>query len=185
MEKEFITSDSDYWFIDANALTLYDAKDEIRKGLCDSIYRDDIHQNIPYYNSDAYQEKEILEQAPGTDIDNWIKFMDQFPEETDMVNGKKARWNCTVALVNKETKISQYEYSNTQFLNESFWGSIVLPPRGNNGFGFDSRFVPENTNKTYAEMDLDEKNYQSARARGILDCLYWLVLKEEFQKIKN
>lgn len=46
-------------------------------------------------------------------------------------------------------------------------GSITSTPKGNNGFGYDSVFCPENSNKTFAEMELDEKNKISHRTKAI------------------
>ncbi|MDP4797876.1 MAG: non-canonical purine NTP pyrophosphatase, partial [Crocinitomicaceae bacterium] len=38
---------------------------------------------------------------------------------------------------------------------------------GTNGFGYDPIFEPENCGKTFAEMEMDEKNSYSHRARAI------------------
>ncbi|MDA0986544.1 MAG: RdgB/HAM1 family non-canonical purine NTP pyrophosphatase [Bacteroidetes bacterium] len=43
-------------------------------------------------------------------------------------------------------------------------GIIIEEPRGKNGFGYDSIFIPNGSNKTYAEMDLKEKNIFSHRS---------------------
>jgi XTP/dITP diphosphohydrolase len=46
-------------------------------------------------------------------------------------------------------------------------GVILESPRGTGGFGYDPIFVPHGQNKTYAEMDLREKNRVSHRARAM------------------
>lgn len=46
-------------------------------------------------------------------------------------------------------------------------GKISLEERGDNGFGYDSIFVPEGFNKTFAEMSNEEKNEISHRARAL------------------
>lgn len=46
-------------------------------------------------------------------------------------------------------------------------GEIVLSPRGNYGFGYDSLFQPENESRTFAEMTLLEKNVMAHRARAL------------------
>lgn len=46
-------------------------------------------------------------------------------------------------------------------------GSITEARRGLYGFGYDPIFVPEGSQKTYAEMFLDEKNRVSHRAKAI------------------
>ncbi len=42
-------------------------------------------------------------------------------------------------------------------------GTVSLRPKGNNGFGYDPIFIPENHTKTFAEMKLKEKNKISHR----------------------
>lgn len=49
-----------------------------------------------------------------------------------------------------------------QFLGE-IRGSIALNPRGENGFGWDSIFIPEGYVKTFGEMEKEEKNSISMR----------------------
>lgn len=45
-------------------------------------------------------------------------------------------------------------------------GVIILSPRGNRGFGYDPVFVPDGSDKTFAEMELNEKNKYSHRAKA-------------------
>jgi len=46
-------------------------------------------------------------------------------------------------------------------------GEIVEAPRGNQGFGYDPIFQPENEDRTFAEMTLAEKNQIAHRARAL------------------
>ena len=46
-------------------------------------------------------------------------------------------------------------------------GEIVEAPRGNQGFGYDPIFQPENEERTFAEMTLAEKNQIAHRARAL------------------
>ena len=46
-------------------------------------------------------------------------------------------------------------------------GTILESQRGANGFGYDPLFVPKGFSKTYAEMNLEEKNTLSHRARAL------------------
>ena len=46
-------------------------------------------------------------------------------------------------------------------------GTVSLKPKGNNGFGYDPIFVPENYTRTFAEMSLEEKNVISHRKIAI------------------
>lgn len=46
-------------------------------------------------------------------------------------------------------------------------GTIITEKRGSNGFGYDPIFVPEGSEKTFAEMTSDEKNGMSHRGRSL------------------
>ena len=46
-------------------------------------------------------------------------------------------------------------------------GTVSLEPKGTNGFGYDPIFIPENNIKTFAEMNLEEKNVISHRKIAI------------------
>lgn len=46
-------------------------------------------------------------------------------------------------------------------------GIITEEERGDNGFGYDKIFKPNNSNKTFGEMDLAEKNNYSHRAKAL------------------
>ncbi|MUN28314.1 XTP/dITP diphosphatase [Sulfuracidifex metallicus] len=45
-------------------------------------------------------------------------------------------------------------------------GEISLSPRGEMGFGFDPIFIPNGSDKTFAEMSIEEKNLYSHRAKA-------------------
>ncbi len=46
-------------------------------------------------------------------------------------------------------------------------GTIITEKRGSNGFGYDPIFVPEGSDKTFAEMTAEEKNGMSHRGRSL------------------
>jgi non-canonical purine NTP pyrophosphatase (RdgB/HAM1 family) len=50
-------------------------------------------------------------------------------------------------------------------------GSVVWPPRGDRGFGYDPMFVPAGDERTFGEMDPDEKHAVSHRARAFAQVL--------------
>jgi len=50
-------------------------------------------------------------------------------------------------------------------------GSMVWPPRGDRGFGYDPMFVPAGGVQTFGEMELDAKHAVSHRARAFTQVL--------------
>ncbi len=53
-------------------------------------------------------------------------------------------------------------------------GEIAREPRGTQGFGFDPVFIPEGSEKTFAEMSLEEKNMFSHRGKAAKKLCAWL-----------
>ena len=46
-------------------------------------------------------------------------------------------------------------------------GAAVWPPRGTQGFGYDPLFLPDGFNRTFGEMDADEKHGLPPRGSGL------------------
>ena len=53
-------------------------------------------------------------------------------------------------------------------------GTIAFEPKGNQGFGYDPVFVPDNSTKTFAEMTLSEKNTHSHRKKAMTKLVIFL-----------
>lgn len=75
----------------------------------------------------------------------------------DGTKNRKARFRTVIALI-----IDGREYLFEGIVT----GTILNEKRGSGGFGYDPVFVPEGKELTFAEMDLDEKNKISHRARA-------------------
>ncbi len=60
-------------------------------------------------------------------------------------------------------------------------GSIAATPRGSNGFGWDTIFIPAKHDKTWAEMDDDERRQTSMRAIAISKLEAYLQAAERGQ----
>ena len=57
-------------------------------------------------------------------------------------------------------------------------GTILNEKRGNDGFGYDPIFLPENSNMSFAEMSLSEKNRISHRGRALEKLVNFLIPKK-------
>ncbi len=73
-------------------------------------------------------------------------------------NNRKARFKTVISL-NIKGKLKLFE----GIIN----GNITHKPIGEKGFGYDPIFIPENYNKTFAEMSLAQKNKISHRSIAI------------------
>jgi len=77
-----------------------------------------------------------------------------------------AIFRCVAALATPEGWVKTFE--------GTFKGRIGFEPKGQGGFGYDPLFIVEGTDKTFAEMSLEEKNRLSHRAmamRKVIDYL--------------
>ncbi|MDP4224115.1 MAG: non-canonical purine NTP diphosphatase [Bacteroidota bacterium] len=84
---------------------------------------------------------------------NIIKLLDLM---NDSIN-RNARFRTVIALI-----LEGKEYLFEGNVN----GRIIREKRGREGFGYDPVFIPEGKSRTFAEMDLNEKNRISHRARA-------------------
>ena len=71
---------------------------------------------------------------------------------------RKARFVTVIALCMN---------GKNRFFEGTVEGTIATQPSGQGGFGYDPIFIPKGFEKTFAEMDLDEKNRISHRARAV------------------
>lgn len=66
-----------------------------------------------------------------------------------------------------ETIIGYYDGNKKKLFSGITYGIISNEPLGDNGFGWDSIFIPYQMNKTFAEMDKNEKNNCSMRRKAL------------------
>ncbi len=80
-------------------------------------------------------------------------------EMKDVPDGKRnARFVCCIALAS---------HTGVKTFSGYVEGRIGMVPRGKRGFGYDPVFYPEGHNRTFAEMNDDEKNSMSHRGRAL------------------
>lgn len=72
--------------------------------------------------------------------------------------GAAARFICALTLAWPDGHCEDFEGLSM--------GSLTFPPRGERGFGYDPIFIPEGRDMTFAQIDPDEKNAMSHRAKA-------------------
>ena len=92
---------------------------------------------------------------PKNDSANTSKLLSKLIGESN----RKANFKTVIALI-----ISGKEY----LFEGCIYGKITFEPRGENGFGYDPVFIPDGHNKTFSEMNSEEKNSISHRAQAII-----------------
>lgn len=125
---------------------------EILKDKLQRVY--DIVQ-APVIAEDVTAELACLNGLPGP----FTKFFNQ-------KLGRGALWQLAEHADNKALTVTcfmgYYDGKTTRIVEGNVQGKVV-PPRGENGFGFDFVLVPDGHDRTFAEMSPEEKNKISAR----------------------
>ncbi|MES2765753.1 MAG: RdgB/HAM1 family non-canonical purine NTP pyrophosphatase [Bacteroidota bacterium] len=123
--------------------------------------------SVPCIADDTGLEIDLLHGAPGV-------YSARFAG--DDANDKNNREKVLELLKSSENRAAKFrtvicfhDGMRTIFGEGEISGNILQEERGENGFGYDSIFVPEKSDRTFAEMNSDEKNSQSHRARALQD----------------
>ncbi|MGH6866149.1 MAG: RdgB/HAM1 family non-canonical purine NTP pyrophosphatase [Methyloceanibacter sp.] len=116
---------------------------------------------------DSGLEVEALDRRPGIHSARWGGANKAFDLAMARVNrelkqlgtpDRRANFNCSLALASPEGEAATF--------NGEVYGTIVWPPRGKRGFGYDPIFVPDGYSETFGEMNPDLKNRLSHRMRA-------------------
>jgi XTP/dITP diphosphohydrolase len=116
------------------------------------------------FSEDTGLEVDALNGAPGVksaryagDEKNFQANIDKLLHNLISKENRKARFRTVICLV----------LEGTQHLFEGICeGKIIDVPSGTKGFGYDPVFVPEGSDKTFAEMEMEEKNIYSHRRKA-------------------
>ncbi len=85
---------------------------------------------------------------------------------------RNARFVCAMTLLDENGEIL---YKTKGICK----GKIGYEPKGENGFGYDPIFIPENYDVTMAELSEETKNIISHRGRALVEVLLWLKLSKK------
>ena len=120
---------------------------------------------IACFADDTGLEVDALNGAPGVLSARFAgvpvnseKNIDKLLELLANQENRLARFRTVVALVKDDEQL---------FFDGVVEGEIISERRGNKGFGYDSVFLPNHFDRTFAEMDMEEKNLISHRARAV------------------
>lgn len=79
------------------------------------------------------------------------------------LNDRSAHFACALTLAWPAT---DQEPEHRETFEGTVSGTMVWPPRGEKGFGYDPTFVPDGYDVTFAEMDPQQKHAMSHRANA-------------------
>ena len=122
---------------------------------------------LPALSDDSGLEVAALDRAPGVYSARWAGPSRDFAVAMQRVHDeleargaqdKSARFVCALALAQPHGAVDVFEGEAR--------GTIVWPPRGDKGFGYDPIFLAEGQARTFGEMSHDEKLPLTHRARA-------------------
>lgn len=118
-------------------------------------------RNQNCFGEDTGLEVEALNGEPGVksaryagEGKNSLDNIELLLHNLDNNPNRKARFKTVIAL-----RYNRELFTFTGICN----GSIATATNGNDGFGYDPIFIPDGSNKTFAQMSLEEKNTFSHR----------------------
>ncbi|MCB2063210.1 MAG: RdgB/HAM1 family non-canonical purine NTP pyrophosphatase [Novosphingobium sp.] len=107
------------------------------------------------YTAD-WAERQWFEGHPGRDWYMAMGKVEGMLQEIGPQAERAAQFNCVLAIAWPDGESAVYE--------GVLRGSLVWPPRGKRGFGYDPVFVPNGHKETFGEMDPEAKHAISHRA---------------------
>ncbi len=116
------------------------------------------------FSEDTGLEVETLNGDPGVhsaryagDDKDFQKNIDKLLRKLGTADSRNARFRTVISLI-----WDRKEY----FFEGICEGHIIHAQKGNKGFGYDSVFVPIGSERTFGEMEMDEKNSYSHRKKA-------------------
>jgi XTP/dITP diphosphohydrolase len=137
-----------------------------------------IKENYGYdcFADDTGLEVEALNNEPGVHSARYAgeardsnANIEKLLRELNNVENRKAYFRTVIALIRKGR-----EY----FFEGKIKGTIINEKRGKSGFGYDPVFVPEGYDKTFAELEINEKNKISHRSIAIKKLSEWIMIND-------
>ena len=116
------------------------------------------------FSEDTGLEVDALSGAPGVRSSRYAddglfnNNMDKLLFNLKDKENRKAQFKTIISLM---LKGEEYKFEGV------CKGIIIANRRGQNGFGYDPVFIPEGSDKTFAEMDMEEKNIYSHRRKAV------------------
>ncbi|MFG1282803.1 RdgB/HAM1 family non-canonical purine NTP pyrophosphatase [Xanthobacter autotrophicus] len=126
---------------------------------------------LPAFADDSGLVIDALGGAPGIHTARWAgpdrdfeMAMEKVQAELEKVGAiapeqRRARFVSALCLAWPDGHVEEFE--------GVVEGTLVWPPRGAKGFGYDPMFVPEDYPKTFAEMTADEKHSMPPKGFGL------------------
>jgi XTP/dITP diphosphohydrolase len=121
---------------------------------------------LPAFADDSGLAVDALGGEPGIysarwagDDKNFARAMQTIEDKISGSSNRKAQFVAALCLA--------WPDGHTEDFEARVDGILVWPPRGDKGFGYDPMFLPDGFDRTFGEMDADEKHGLPPRGKGL------------------
>jgi XTP/dITP diphosphohydrolase len=127
--------------------------------------------HLPAFADDSGLAVDALDGAPGIHSARWAgpdrnfrQAMEKVEQELDArgagtADERRAHFVSALCVAWPDGHVEEFEASVD--------GTLVWPPRGTKGFGYDPMFLPDGHGRTFGEMDAEEKHGLPPKGRGL------------------
>jgi XTP/dITP diphosphohydrolase len=126
---------------------------------------------LPAFADDSGLVVDALEGAPGIYSARWAGLDKNFQVAMETVEQKLREAGATAEAQRKAHFVSAlcvaWPDGHVEEFEARVDGTIVWPPNGDKGFGYDPIFLPDGRTRTFGEMPSDEKHGLPPRGKGL------------------
>ena len=127
----------------------------------------------PIFVEDVSLEFSVLKGLPGTYINDFLNSLGNKGLIKILSPYKNKKAIAQTTLVFKDNSKKEHIFTG------KVTGKISSKPKGNQGFGWDQIFIPDGSDKTFAQMSLVEKNKYSMRVKAFKKFKKYLELNDK------
>ena len=126
---------------------------------------------LPAFSDDSGLAVDALDGAPGIYSARWADPDKNFARAMEMIEQKLREHGATAPERRKAQFVSAlcvaWPDGHVEEFEARVDGTLVWPPRGEKGFGYDPMFLPDGHTRTFGEMPSEEKHGLPPRGKGL------------------
>ena len=130
-----------------------------------------IATGLPAFADDSGLVVDALDGAPGIHSARWAGPEKNFRRAMETIEVKLYERGATAPEKRKAHFVSAlcvaWPDGHVEDFEAKVDGTLVWPPRGTKGFGYDPMFLPDGHTRTFGEMSSDEKHGLPPRGKGL------------------
>jgi XTP/dITP diphosphohydrolase len=127
--------------------------------------------SFPAFADDSGLVVDALDDAPGIHSARWAGPERNFRRAMETIQVKLYERGATAPEKRKAHFVSAlcvaWPDGHVEDFEARVDGTLVWPPRGDKGFGYDPMFLPDGHTRTFGEMSSDEKHGLPPRGKGL------------------